>query len=118
MRWGAWLNVVAGALLAIAPFALGYYTLDDIAMYEAVAVGLLIAGISLWSLLSKAPPGYLDYTVALFGGWSIVAPFVLGYHETLEVARNTDVVIGIAAALCALAGHFYVSPVSGQKVAQ
>ena len=116
MRWGAWLNAVAGALLVIAPFALGYYTRSDIAMYEAVAVGLLIGGIALWSALSTAAPAYLDYIVALFGGWSIVAPFVLGYHETIEVARNTDVVIGIAAALFALAGHFYVSPVSRQKV--
>ena len=66
--------------LVIAPFALGYYTLSDIAMYEAVAVGLLIGGIALWSSLSTAAPAYLDYIVALFGGWSIVAPFVLGYH--------------------------------------
>ena len=28
MRWGAWLNVIAGALLVLAPFALGYYTLS------------------------------------------------------------------------------------------
>jgi hypothetical protein len=115
-RWGAWLNVVAGALLVSAPFALGYYTLSDIAMYEAVAVGLLIGGIALWSALSTAAPASLDYIVALFGGWSIVAPFVLGYHQTVEVARNTDIVIGIVAALFALAGHFYVSPVSRQKV--
>jgi hypothetical protein len=116
MRWGAWLNVVAGALLVIAPFALGYYRLSGVAMYEAVAVGLLIGGIALWSALSTAAPAYLDYIVALFGGWSIGAPFVLGYHQTVEVARNTDIVIGIAAALFALAGHFYVSPVSRQKV--
>jgi len=116
MRWGAWLNVVAGALLAIAPFALGYYTLSDVAMYEAVAVGLLIGVIALWSALSTAAPAYLDYIVALFGGWSIVAPFVFGYHATVEVARNTDIVIGIAVALIALVGHFYVSPMTRQRV--
>lgn len=116
MRWGAWLNVIAGVLLVIAPFALGYYTLSDVAMYEAVAVGLLIGGIALWSAVSADAPAYLDYIVALFGGWSIVAPFVFGYHTTVEVARNTDVVIGIAVALIALIGHFYVSPVTRQKV--
>jgi hypothetical protein len=42
MRWAAWCNVIAGALLMVAPFALGYSTLSDIATYEAVALGLLI----------------------------------------------------------------------------
>ena len=116
MRWGAWLNVIAGVLLVIAPFALGYYTLSEIAMYEAVVVGLLIGGIALWSALSADAPAYLDYIVALFGGWSIAAPFVLGYHTTVEMARNTDVVIGIAVVLIALVSHFYVSPVTRQKV--
>jgi hypothetical protein len=116
MRWGAWLNVIAGVLLVIAPFVLGYDTLSDIAMYEAVAVGLLIGGIALWSVLSADAPAYLDYIVALFGGWSIAAPFVFGYHARVEVARNTDVVIGFAVALIALLSHFYVSPVTRQKV--
>ena len=116
MRWGAWLNVIAGVLLVIAPFALGYYTLSDIATYEAVAVGLLIGGIALWSALGTDAPAYLDYIMALFGGWSILAPFVFGYHLTVEVARNTDIVIGIAVALIALVSHFYVSPVTRQKV--
>ena len=116
MRWGAWLNVIAGVLLVIAPFALGYYTLSDVAMYEAVAVGLLIGGIALWSALSTAAPAYLDYIVALLGGWSIVAPFVFGYHTTIEVALNSDVMIGMAVALIALVSHFYVSPVTRQKV--
>ena len=117
LRWGAWLNVIAGVLLVIAPFALGYYTLSDIAMYEAVGVGFLIGGIALWSAPGTEAPAYLDYIVALFGGWSIVAPFVFGYHTTVEVARNTDVVIGIAVALIALVSHFYASPITRHKVA-
>jgi len=116
MRWGAWLNVIAGVLLVIAPFALGYYRLSDVAMYEDVAVGLLIGGFALWSAMSTDAPDYLDYIVALFGGWSIVAPFVFGYHATVEMARNADVVIGIAVVLIALVSHFYVSPVTRQNV--
>ena len=115
IRWGAWLNLIAGVLLVIAPFALGYYALSEIAMYEAVTVGLLIGAIALWSALSPEAPAYLDYVLALFGGWSIVSPFVFGYHATVEVARNTDVVIGIAVALIALVSHFYVSPVRRHK---
>lgn len=116
MRWGAWLNVIAGVMLGIAPFALGYSTLNDIALYEAVTVGLLIAGIALWSALSTDAPAYFAYILALLGAWSIAAPFVFGYHTTVEVARNSDVVIGFAVALIALVSHFYVSPITRQKV--
>lgn len=115
MKWGAWLNAFAGLLLVAAPFALGYYTLSEIAMYEAVGVGLLIGGIALWSALSTAAPAYLDYIVAMLGGWSIIAPFVFGYHTTVEMARNTDIVVGLAVVLIALVSHFYASPVAGQK---
>jgi uncharacterized membrane protein len=117
MRWGAWCNLVAGVLLLVAPFALGYYTLSDVAMYEAVAVGVLIGICALWSALSTTAPAYLDYVVALFGGWSIAAPFVLGYHNTIELARNTDIGVGIVVALIALVGHFYASPFVRHKVA-
>jgi hypothetical protein len=109
--------VIAGALLIVAPFALGYSTLSEIATYQAVAVGLLIAGCALWSALSTATSKFLDYVVALFGGWSIAAPFVLGYHNTIEVARNTDIGVGLFVALIALLGHFYVSPTVRRKVA-
>jgi hypothetical protein len=47
--------------LIAAPFALGYYTLSNIAMYEAVVVGLLIAGTALWSALSMEAHAYLEY---------------------------------------------------------
>jgi hypothetical protein len=109
------LNVLAGLLLVVAPFALGYYTLSEIAMYEAVVAGLLIAGTALWSAMRAAAPGYVDYIVAALGGWSMVAPFLLGYHETAEMARNTDVVMGLAVLLIALVSHFYVSPIERQK---
>src|SRR3954468_14915398 len=114
-KWGAWLNVIAGVLLVIAPFALGYYTLSDVAMYEAVVVGVLIGGVALWSALSTAAPAYLDYVLAVLGGWSIAAPFVLGY-QAVEMARHTDTAIGIAVALIALASHFYVKPVVRRNV--
>lgn len=116
MKWGAWLNVIAGALLAVAPFALKYDVLSDTAMYEAVGLGLVIGGIALWSALSTDAPDYLDYVLAMLGAWSAAAPFVLGYHDTVEVARNTDIVIGIAVALIALVSHSYTSPVVRQNV--
>jgi hypothetical protein len=86
-------------------------------MYEAVVVGVLIGGIALWSALSPAAPAYFDYMLALLGAWSIAAPFVFGYHTTVEVARNSDIAIGIAVVLIALFGHFYASPVTRHKAA-
>jgi hypothetical protein len=114
-KWGAWLNVATGALLLVAPFALGYGSRSDVAMYEAVVVGSAIGAIALWSALSTAAPVYLDYVLASLGGWSIIAPFVLGYYATVEVARNCDIVLGMAVALIALGSHFYVSPVGRRK---
>ena len=116
-KWPAWCNAIAGALLIVAPFALGYYTLSDAATYEAVVVGMVIGGLALWSALSTAAPATLDYLVALVGGWSMAAPFVLGYHNTIEVARNTDIGVGLVVALIALIAHYYVSPIVRRKVA-
>ena len=116
MRWGAWCNVIAGALLFVVPFVVGYYTASDIAMYEAVVVGLCIGGCALWSALSDTASASLDYVVALLGGWSIAAPFVLGYHNTIELARNTDIAVGAFVVLMALIGHDYATPVLRRKV--
>jgi hypothetical protein len=118
MRWGAWLNVFAGMVLASAPFAFEYHTLSEVAMYEAVIVGLLITGVALWSALSTDAPAYLDYALAVLGVWSVAAPYVLGYHTIVEDARNADIVMGIAVAAIALISHFYVSssPVERPKV--
>ena len=115
-RWGAWCNVIAGAILAVGPFALKYYTLSDIAMYEAVAVGVVIGVCALWLASSETAPAYLNYLVALFGAWSIAAPFVLGYHNTIVLARNTDIGVGIVVALIALISH-YASPVVRRRIA-
>jgi hypothetical protein len=117
MRWAAWTNVIAGALLAIAPFALGYSATSSVAMTEAAVVGVLIAGIALWSALSTAAPAYLEHVLAVLGGWSVIAPFVLGYYNMIEVARNVDIVAGLVVAAVALIGHFYESPGARQKVA-
>jgi hypothetical protein len=116
VKWGAMLNVVAGALLMAAPFVLGYSTLNDMATYEAIVVGLLIGSVALWSATSTAAPDYLDYILAILGAWSSAAPFVFGYAATVSTARNTDIVMGIAVALIALVTHFNVSPANRPKV--
>jgi hypothetical protein len=115
MRWTAWTNTVMGALLVIAPFALGYNTVSRLATGEAVVVGLLIAAVSLWSALSTVAPVSLDYFATVLGAWSVVAPFVLGYASIALMARNADMIAGIVVAVLAIVSRFYESPISHRK---
>jgi hypothetical protein len=115
MRWSPWITVLAGLGLVAAPFATGYNTLSDVATIEAIALGLLIAGLGLWTALGTDVPAYVDYLLILWGGWSIVAPFVLAYSET-PMARNSDVIAGIVVAAVAAYRAISASPGARQKV--
>jgi hypothetical protein len=42
---------------------------------------------------------------------------VLGYYNTITLARNVDVVAGLVVAAIALFSHFYASPMRRQKLA-
>jgi hypothetical protein len=115
MRWNAWITVLAGLFLLAAPFAFGYNTLSNVATAEAVVLGLLIAGLGLWTALGTEVPAYADYLLMACGAWSIVAPFVLAYSDT-TMARNSDVIAGIVVAAVALYRAFLASPGAHQKV--
>ena len=49
-RTASWINVIAGIWLIIAPFVLGYCT--TAARWNDVVLGIIIAAMSLWSLVS------------------------------------------------------------------
>jgi hypothetical protein len=115
MRWSPWITVVAGIGLVIAPFATGYNTLSDVATTEAIVLGVLIAGLGLWTALGTAVPPYTDYLLMVCGGWSIIAPFVLGYSDT-TIARNSDVIAGIVVAAVAVYRAVSASPGARRKV--
>ena len=115
MRWDAWVTVLAGVWLLIAPFATGYNTVSSVATTEAIALGLLITGLGLWAALSTGLPVYVDYLLIVCGGWSIAAPFVLAYSDT-TIARNSDVIVGIVVAAVAVYRALSASPGARQKV--
>ena len=115
MKWNAWIAVLAGICLLIAPFATGYSTLSTVATAEAVVLGLLIAALALWTALGTGVPAYVDYLLMLCGAWSIVAPFVLAYTDT-AMARNSDVIAGIVVAAVAIYRAFVASPGAHRKV--
>jgi SPW repeat len=115
MRWSPWITVVAGIWLVAAPFATGYNTLSDVATIEAVVLGVLIAGLGLWTAFGTTVPAYIDYLLIVCGGWSIIAPFVLAYSDT-TIARNSDVIAGMVVAAVAVYRVVFASPGARQKV--
>jgi hypothetical protein len=115
MRWSPWITVFAGIWLVAAPFAIGYNTLSDVATTEAIVLGVLIAGLGLWTALGTGVPAYIDYLLMVCGGWSILAPFVLAYSET-TIARNSDGLAGIVVAAVAVYRAVSASPGARQKV--
>lgn len=46
--WEEWINVALGAWLTVSPWVLGF-TGNDAAMWNAIAVGVVVAGLALWS---------------------------------------------------------------------
>jgi hypothetical protein len=112
MRWSPWITVLAGFWLVAAPFAARYNTLSNVATTEAIVLGVVIAGLGLWTALGTGVPAYIDYLLMVGGGWSIIAPFVLAYSDT-AIARNSDVIAGIIVA--AVAVYRIVSASSGAR---
>jgi len=117
MRWCPWITVLAGVGLVVAPFATGYYAVSNVATVEAIALGVVIAGLGLWTAFGETVPAWVDYLLMLCGGWSIVAPWVLAYSTTTTMARNTDVIAGIIVAGAAVYRLVTSSPGARQKVA-
>jgi hypothetical protein len=115
MKWSAWLTVLAGVCLVAAPFATGYNTLSNVATAEAVVLGVLIAGLGLWTALGTGIPAYVDYLLMVCGAWSVIAPFALAYGN-ITMARNSDVTAGIVVAAVAVYRTFVASPGANQKV--
>ena len=59
-----------------------------------IGLGALIAAWSLWLAFKAAAPGWLNWALMLFGVWTIIAPFGLGYSSTITAMTN-DVAAGV-----------------------
>lgn len=115
MKWTGPMIAIAGAWLAVAPFALGYRLLSSSATVEAVGVGMFILVFATWAALKPIARPYAGYVLMVVGGWSIVAPFALGYHA-VALARNNDIVVGVIVAIVALLDWIRVMPLSHRNV--
>lgn len=54
MKWSPCITVLAGIWLVAAPFATAYNTISNVA--EAIALGVVIAALGLWTALGTGVP--------------------------------------------------------------
>jgi multisubunit Na+/H+ antiporter MnhE subunit len=90
IRWQDWTNVVLGAWLVVAPWALGT-TSDDASSWNAWIVGSLVALVALWALAAPDSAA-AEWTNVALGAWLIVAPFALAFTGVDEAAWNAWIV--------------------------
>jgi hypothetical protein len=87
------INILLGAWLIIAPFALRYSG-STVELYNDVGLGVLLIACSWWILAShwgQIGGGALE----LLGGlWLVASPFVLHYGRLSRVFRG-DIAVGI-----------------------
>jgi hypothetical protein len=89
-----WMNFALGVWLVIAPFVLVYRGIQA-ALWDDVAVGLLIAAYSLWRALEIDQLIVGNWVVGALGLWALVSPFVLHFSGTTIAMRN-NVIVGAA----------------------
>jgi hypothetical protein len=53
----AWVNLVLGLWLVIAPFVLGFYAGEAVAAWNHIVVGILIAGDAIWAMAARPVSG-------------------------------------------------------------
>lgn len=86
------LNILAGLWLIIAPFLLDYGDLRE-ALGNDVILGIIIASIATIRAFGAYGADWLSWTNFVFGGWLIVAPFILGYARVAPVWN--DIIVGV-----------------------
>jgi hypothetical protein len=85
-RWQDWINLLAGAWLFFSPWILAF-TGASAGAWNAWIFGALVFVVALWSLGSPASRGVLWLQV-IFGAWTFIAPWVLGFAAVAAAAWN------------------------------
>jgi SPW repeat len=94
MKALSWTNFALGVWLVVAPFVLLYRGIHA-ALWDDVAVGVLIAAYSLWRALEVEQLIVGNWAVGALGFWALVSPFTLHFSNTTIAMRN-NVVVGAA----------------------
>jgi len=89
-RWQDWTNLIAGAWLFIAPWALSTAG-DPNSSWNAWIIGALIVCTGLWALAAPESQA-AEWSTLLLGGWTFLAPWVLGFAAVTAAAWNAWIV--------------------------
>jgi hypothetical protein len=88
-RWQDWVALAVGAYAALSPI---WTDRTDTATWTMVVLGVVIAGVSLWSLAMPADR-VSEYLLAILGVLFILAPWVMEFTE-LEAMALTAWIAG------------------------
>jgi len=95
-----WANFALGVWLVVAPFALLYRGIQA-ALWDDVAVGLLIASYSFWRALEIEELTVANWIVGALGLWALVSPFALHFSRT-TIAMWNNVIVGAVVTIVAI----------------
>jgi hypothetical protein len=96
-RWQDWVALVAGVYALLSPI---WTTTEGTATWTMVALGVLLAVASLWSI---AMPGAVisEWTHVGLGVLFVISPWVMGFADTMPMAW-TAWVVGVVAIVMGL----------------
>lgn len=94
MKALSWTNFALGVWLIVAPFALVFRGIQ-VALWDDVVVGLLIAAYSLWRASGIEHMTVGNWIVGVLGLWASVSPFALHFSGT-SVALWNNLIVGAA----------------------
>lgn len=90
--WQDSINLLLGLWLIISPWIAGFAT-SQVALWNAVILGVVIAAMSLAALTRFRD--WEEWADMLVGAWLIASPWVLGF-ATMTIATYNVVLVGIA----------------------
>ncbi len=102
--WTRWIDLIAGVLLFIAPWVLGYAG-NSPANWSSWVLGALIAIFAIIGLFSEAAGTWTQWICGICGILAFIAPWVLGYTN-ISNAFYASLVLGAIAVIFAAIGIF------------
>ncbi len=104
MLWTRWVNLIAGILLFIAPWVLGYAA-NTTAAWDSWILGALIAIFAFIGLMSRAVGDWTQWIAGICGILAFISPWVLGFAN-VSGAFWASLILGAVAVVVAAIGIF------------
>lgn len=111
------INIIAGLWLLLAPFALGYSTVET-ALWNSIVLGIAVAVMAMVRVVRPDDHEGVSWVNFVLGIWLLVSPFVLGLANIEALVWN-NIIVGVVilalAATSAMATHRYQDPTTGTR---